>query len=63
MVSIVDLHPASAAIAPVMITVIIQISMKAVCFPAGTGHLLRCPIVYEINKIIGEKQHVWKIST
>ena len=63
MISIVDLHSAAAAIAPVLIPVKIQISMKAVCFPAGTGRFLRCPIVYEINKMIGEKKHVWKIST
>ena len=63
MISVVYLHPAAAAFAPVVITVNIQISMKTVCLPAGTGRLLRCPIVYEINKIIGEKQHVWKIST
>ena len=55
MISIVDLHPAVTTIAAVVIPVKIQITMKAVCFPASTGHLLRGPIIYKISKIIGEK--------
>ena len=63
MVGVVDLHPASAALASEIVPVEVQITMKAVGFPACTGCLFRCPIIYEINKIVWKQKHVWKIST
>ena len=63
MVSIVNFHPATALPTAVVISVEIQISVEAICLPTGTGHLFCRSIVNEVNKIIGEKQHVWKICT
>ena len=63
MVGVMDLHSASAALTSEIIPVEIQIAMKAVSFPARAGRLFRRPIIYEINKIVGEQKHVWKIST
>ena len=63
MVRVVDIHTATALSTAVVIPVEVKISVEAICLPASTGHLFRRSIVNEVNKIIGEKQHVWKIST
>ena len=63
MIGVVDLHSAPAAFTKVIVSAVIQIPMKAVGIPTGTGYLFRSTIVYEIDKAIGEKEHVWKICT
>ena len=63
MVGVMDLHSTSAVLTGEIVSVEIQITMKAVSFPACTGRLFSCPIIYEISKIVGEQKHVWKIST
>ena len=63
MVGVMDLHSTSAVLTGEIVSVEIQITTKAVSFPACTGRLFRCPIIYEISKIVGEQKHVWKIST
>jgi hypothetical protein len=54
MIGVVDLHPATAALTKVIVSAVVQISMKAVGIPTGTGCLFRSSIVNEIDKIIGE---------
>ena len=63
MIGIMDLHSAATAIARKVLSVEIQVPVKAICFPASTGSLFGRPIVNEISKVIGEKEHVWKICT
>ncbi len=63
MIGIVDLQPPSAARTRVVISIVVQIPMKAVSFSTGAGCLFCCSIVNEINKIVREKKHVWKICT
>ena len=63
MIGIVDLHPASAARAKVVFSVVVQIPMKAVSISTCAGCLFCSSIVNEIDKIVREKKHVWKICT
>ena len=63
MIGVVDLHSAATVITRKVFSVEIQIPMKAICFPASTCSLFGRPVVNEISKIIGEKEHVWKICT
>ena len=62
-VCVVNFHLASAALIYEVVPAVIKISMKAIRFPSGTGYLFRSPAVNEIDKIVGEKEHVWKICT
>ena len=63
MVGIMDLHSAATAITCKVLSVEIQVPMKAICFSASTGSLFGRSIVNEISKIIGKKEHIWKICT
>ena len=63
MVGVMNFHPASAVLACKVSSVKEQIAMKAVGISAGAGRLFRCSVINEINKIVGEQKHVWKIST
>ena len=63
MVCVMDLHPATTVLTTIIVSIVVQVSMKAICFPTSTGGLFRRSIVNEISKIVGEKQHVWKICT
>ena len=62
MVSIVDLHPAAAAIAPVLIPVKIQISMKAECFPACTGQLFHANSLEPFSSFSPELQKALRLD-
>ena len=63
MVGIMDLHSAATAITCKVLSVEIQVPMKAICFSASTGSLFGRSIVNEISKIIGKKEHIWKICS
>ena len=63
MIGIVDLHPASAAHTRVIVPAVVQIPMKAVSISTSAGCLVRSSIVNEIGKLVGKKEHVWKICT
>ena len=60
---IMDLHSAATAITCKVLSAEIQVPMKAICFPASTGSLFGRSIVNVISKIIGKKEHIWKICT
>ena len=54
MIGVMNLHPASAVLATEVIPIEVQIAMEAISFSPGAGCLFRCPVIYEIYKIVGE---------